>query len=222
MTERMRRRRRRPVPRASNVLTGLHGISALDERFLPGWLSGFIGLVIIGTCLLIIPSARGVGGLILPNFFMGFSIGMIDASMFPLMGYLVDLRHVGVYGSIYAIADTAFCFAFALGPFFSGPLVRSVGFATMMYLIAAINFIYAPLMFLLRNPPATNKIKEVSLRFFLNQYFLNAVTLNAIKTHFLALRDPNVPSPALDGHYEKLEGANANDVARMQGYQYDY
>lgn len=41
--------------------------------------------------------------------------GMIDASMFPQMGYLVDLRHVGVYGSIYAIADAAFCFAFALG-----------------------------------------------------------------------------------------------------------
>ncbi|PIO76248.1 hypothetical protein TELCIR_01679 [Teladorsagia circumcincta] len=55
---------------------------------------------------------------------------MIDASMFPLMGYLVDLRHVGVYGSIYAIADAAFCFAFALGPFFSGPLVESVGFPT--------------------------------------------------------------------------------------------
>ena len=50
--------------------------------------------------------------------------------MFPLMGHLVDLRHVGVYGSIYAIADAAFCFAFALGPFFSGPLVKSVGFPT--------------------------------------------------------------------------------------------
>lgn len=55
---------------------------------------------------------------------------MIDASMFPLMGYIVDVRHVGVYGSIYAIADAAFCFAFALGPFFSGPLVRTVGFPT--------------------------------------------------------------------------------------------
>ena len=56
--------------------------------------------------------------------------GMIDASMFPLMGYLVDIRHVGVYGSIYAIADAAFCFAFALGPFFSGPLVKNLGFPT--------------------------------------------------------------------------------------------
>ncbi len=57
---------------------------------------------------------------------------MIDASMFPQMGYLVDIRHVGVYGSIYAIADAAFCFAFALGPFFSGPLVSSVGFPTFV------------------------------------------------------------------------------------------
>lgn len=75
---------------------------------------------------------------------------MIDASMFPQMGFLVDLRHVGVYGSIYAIADAAFCFAFALGecllvhfsynnhffnwfkfvvgPFFSGPIVKGLGF----------------------------------------------------------------------------------------------
>lgn len=35
--------------------------------------------------------------------------------MMPIMGYLVDLRHVSVYGSVYAIADVAFCMGFALG-----------------------------------------------------------------------------------------------------------
>lgn len=55
---------------------------------------------------------------------------MIDASMFPLMGYLVDIRHIGVYGSIYAIADTAVCFAYILGPFSSGPLLRLFEFST--------------------------------------------------------------------------------------------
>uniref|UniRef100_F1L347 Synaptic vesicular amine transporter n=1 Tax=Ascaris suum TaxID=6253 RepID=F1L347_ASCSU len=184
------------LPASISYLIGTNVFGPLAHK-IGRWLSAFVGLLVIGICLLAIPSARGVGGLILPNFFMGFSIGMIDASMFPLMGYLVDLRHVGVYGSIYAIADAAFCFAFALGPFFSGPLVRSVGFPTMMYLIAVINFIYAPLMFLLRNPPATNKIKE-------------------------ALHDPNAPPSALDGHYEKLDGASTADVTRMQGYQYDY
>lgn len=37
----------------------------------------------------------------------------------PIMGYLVDLRHVSVYGNVYAIADVAFCMGFALGTFTS-------------------------------------------------------------------------------------------------------
>lgn len=41
----------------------------------------------------------------------------------PVMGYLVDLRHVSVYGSVYAIADVAFCMGYAIGkvPGFSKP-----------------------------------------------------------------------------------------------------
>lgn len=31
------------------------------------------------------------------------------------MGHLVDLRHTSVYGSVYAIADVAFCMGFAVG-----------------------------------------------------------------------------------------------------------
>ncbi|VDM95939.1 unnamed protein product [Thelazia callipaeda] len=148
------------LPASVSYLIGTNIFGPLAHK-IGRWLSALLGLVIIGICLIAIPTARGVGGLMAPNFFMGFSIGMIDASMFPLMGHLVDLRHVGVYGSIYAIADAAFCFAFALGPFFSGPLVRSVGFATMLRIIAIINFLYAPLMYFLRNPPATIKIDEV-------------------------------------------------------------
>ena len=40
---------------------------------------------------------------------------MVDSSMMPHMGYLVDLRHVSVYGNIYAIADIAFALGFAVG-----------------------------------------------------------------------------------------------------------
>lgn len=35
--------------------------------------------------------------------------------MMPIMGYLVDLRHVSFYGSVYAIADVAFCMGYAIG-----------------------------------------------------------------------------------------------------------
>jgi len=44
---------------------------------------------------------------------------MVDSSMMPTMGYLVDIRHSSVYGSVYAIADVAFCLGFALGTHFS-------------------------------------------------------------------------------------------------------
>uniref|UniRef100_A0A158Q913 MFS domain-containing protein n=1 Tax=Elaeophora elaphi TaxID=1147741 RepID=A0A158Q913_9BILA len=151
------------LPASVSYMIGTNIFGPLAHK-IGRWLSSFLGLIIIGICLLVIPTARGVGGLMAPNFFMGFSIGMIDASMFPMMGHLVDIRHVGVYGSIYAIADTAFCFAFALGPFLSGPLVRTVGFASMLRIIAVINFVYAPLMLLLRNPPAINKINDILIK----------------------------------------------------------
>ncbi|KJH44799.1 transporter, major facilitator family protein [Dictyocaulus viviparus] len=117
------------LPASVSYLVGTNVFGPLAHK-IGRWFSALTGLVVIGFSLLSIPSAKSVTGLIFPLLFMGFSIGMIDASMFPLMGNLVDMRHIGVYGSIYAIADAAFCFAFALGPFFSGPLVKSLGFPT--------------------------------------------------------------------------------------------
>lgn len=40
--------------------------------------------------------------------------------MMPIMGHLVDLRHTSVYGSVYAIADVAFCMGFAIGKLVRG------------------------------------------------------------------------------------------------------
>jgi len=53
--------------------------------------------------------------LVVPFLCLGLAIGMVDSSMMPTMGYLVDLRHISVYGSVYAIADVAFCLGFAAG-----------------------------------------------------------------------------------------------------------
>lgn len=41
--------------------------------------------------------------------------GMVDSSMMPHLGFLVDIRHSAVYGSVYAIGDVAFCLGFAIG-----------------------------------------------------------------------------------------------------------
>ncbi|KAF0027635.1 hypothetical protein F2P81_020376 [Scophthalmus maximus] len=79
------------------------------------WLCALIGMVVVGISVICVPFAKDIYGLIIPNFGVGFAIGMVDSSMMPIMGYLVDLRHVSVYGSVYAIADVAFCMGFALG-----------------------------------------------------------------------------------------------------------
>ncbi|KAI6192300.1 Vesicular acetylcholine transporter unc-17 family protein [Aphelenchoides bicaudatus] len=195
------------LPASISYLIGTNVFGPLAHR-IGRWLSGFIGLVVIGFCLLAIPSASSVSGLILPNFFMGFSIGMIDASMFPMMGYIVDIRHVGVYGSIYAIADAAFCFAFAIGPFFSGPLVRTVGFPAMMYIIALVNFAYAPLMFFLRKLPKTIPDKPADS---------NGQVASQNGTHAAA---NEIPNPT---HYQTIGGVTDPTIATRPGpnYQYD-
>ncbi|KAH9524952.1 hypothetical protein Btru_028335 [Bulinus truncatus] len=92
------------------------------------WLSAMIGMFIISICCFALPFSKNIGHLIAPNFGMGFAIGMVDSAMMPHMGYLVDLRHVSVYGSVYAIADVAFCLGFAVGPSLSGTIVSTIGF----------------------------------------------------------------------------------------------
>lgn len=54
--------------------------------------------------------------MIIPNAGLGFAIGMVDSCMMPELGYLVDIRHSAVYGSVYALGDVAFCLGFAIGP----------------------------------------------------------------------------------------------------------
>ena len=76
-----------------------------------------IGMLLISIALLGVPMATSMYGLIIPNGLLGFAIGMVDSSMMPTMGYLVDIRHSSVYGSVYAIADVAFCLGFAIGKF---------------------------------------------------------------------------------------------------------
>ena len=107
------------------------------------WLASMCGLLIIGFALLWvkmrpfwlpwsftmnktdqptesfsiiqIPMATSFDQLIIPNGMIGFAIGMVDSSIMPMLGYLVDIRHTSVYGSVYAIGDVAFCAGFVLG-----------------------------------------------------------------------------------------------------------
>ena len=62
-----------------------------------------------------VPFATDPKQLMIPMAGIGFAIGMVDSSMMPELGNLVDLRHSSVYGGVYAIGDVAFCVGFAVG-----------------------------------------------------------------------------------------------------------
>lgn len=140
-----------PASVAYLIGTNLFGVLA---NKLGRWLCSLVGMVAVGISLLCVPLAHNIFGLIGPNAGLGFAIGMVDSSLMPIMGYLVDLRHTSVYGSVYAIADVAFCMGFAIGPSTGGAVVQVIGFPWLMVIIGVINIVYAPLCCFLQNPPA--------------------------------------------------------------------
>ena len=102
------------LPASISYLIGTNLFGRIAYKY-GRWLCSMIGLIVIGIALLMVPLATSIYGLIIPNAALGFAIGMVDATMMPQMGYLVDIRHSSVYGSVYAIADVAFCLGFAIG-----------------------------------------------------------------------------------------------------------
>ncbi|XP_017783428.1 PREDICTED: synaptic vesicular amine transporter [Nicrophorus vespilloides] len=148
------------LPASISYLIGTNLFGPLGHR-MGRWLAALLGLVIIGVSLICIPMAKSINDLIIPNAGLGFAIGMVDSSMMPELGFLVDIRHSAVYGSVYAIGDIAFCLGFAIGPAMSGTLVNTIGFEWMLFGIAILNFLYAPLLFCLRSPPTKEEKKSL-------------------------------------------------------------
>ncbi|NXL80610.1 VMAT1 protein, partial [Leptocoma aspasia] len=171
------------LPASISYLIGTNLFGILANR-MGRWLCSMIGMAVVGISLLCVPLATNIYGLIGPNAGLGFAIGklgvlwllpgsspgaagteepltaragMVDSSMMPIMGYLVDLRHTSAYGTVYAIADVAFCMGFAIGPSTGGAIVRALGFPWLMVMVGVLNVAYAPLCWLLRSPPATEE-----------------------------------------------------------------
>lgn len=103
------------LPSSISYLIGTNLFGPLGHK-IGRWLCALLGLVVIGVCLLLIPMATSLIHLVFPSAGLGLAIGMVDSSMMPELGFLADIRHTSVYGSIYAIGDIAFCLGFAVGP----------------------------------------------------------------------------------------------------------
>ncbi|XP_053165458.1 synaptic vesicular amine transporter isoform X2 [Hemicordylus capensis] len=169
------------IPASVSYLIGTNIFGVLAHK-MGRWLCALIGMIVVGISVLCVPFAKNIYGLIAPNFGVGFAIGMVDSSMMPIMGHLVDLRHVSVYGSVYAIADVAFCMGFALGPSAGGAIAKAIGFPWLMTIIGIIDILFAPLCVFLRSPPA--KEEKMAILMDHNCHFKTKMyTQNSIQSY---------------------------------------
>uniref|UniRef100_A0A915JVN8 Major facilitator superfamily (MFS) profile domain-containing protein n=1 Tax=Romanomermis culicivorax TaxID=13658 RepID=A0A915JVN8_ROMCU len=115
------------------------------------WLFAAAGLIMEGLSCFIIPFSSSYTFLIIPLSFICFGIALVDTALLPLLGYLVDTRHVSVYGSVYAIADISYSMAYAFGPMVAGNIEAAWGFFALNFAICLSNVLYAPALSLLKS-----------------------------------------------------------------------
>ncbi|XP_067929892.1 probable vesicular acetylcholine transporter-B [Watersipora subatra] len=114
------------------------------------WLLAAIGLALEGISCMALPFCRSFTQVIVPLCILCFGIALVDTAILPLMAHMVDVRHVSVYGSVYAIADISYSMAYAIGPIIAGQIVNSIGFLPLNAGIFVSNIVYAPLLAFLR------------------------------------------------------------------------
>jgi len=114
------------------------------------WLMAAIGLALEGTSCMIIPFCTSFALLMLPLSILCFGIALVDTAILPLMAHMVDVRHVSVYGSVYAIADISYSLAYSFGPILAGQITKTIGFTALNAGIFVSNILYAPLLAFLR------------------------------------------------------------------------
>ncbi|KAL8580410.1 hypothetical protein ACOMHN_020887 [Nucella lapillus] len=114
------------------------------------WLMAAMGLAMEGLFCCAIPFAKAYFHLIIPIMGICFGIALVDTAILPMLGHLVDVRHVSVYGSVYAIADIAYSLAYAVGPIVAGSVVHAIGFYWLNIFIFLSSVSFAPVMTILR------------------------------------------------------------------------
>lgn len=122
-------------------------------RKYPGspWALAIGGLVIEALSCLILAFCKTIATVIIPLCILCFGIALIDTAVLPLLGYLVDTRHVSVYGSVYAIADISYCLAYAFGPVISGGFLAVSTNKALYICVFVLNSLYAPIIYKLKN-----------------------------------------------------------------------
>ncbi|XP_029913820.1 synaptic vesicular amine transporter-like [Myripristis murdjan] len=139
------------LPDSLSYLVASNILGVLAHR-IGRWLCACFGMLLLGITTIYFGLAQNIYHVMALNAAVGFSSGMVESMLMVEMSSLVDLRHVPVYGSVYAIADAAICIGFSFGPSVGGPIAASLGFPWLMTIIGLINIAYAPLCLFLFSP----------------------------------------------------------------------
>ncbi len=123
------------------------------------WFYGALGMVIIGASSCTVPACKTPGQL-LPLCGICFGIALVDTALLPTLAFLVDVRHVSVYGSVFAIADISYSLAYALGPIVAGQIVHNLGFVQLNLGMGLVNVLYAGAAAPLRVPDEEVLLRE--------------------------------------------------------------
>ncbi|CAD5231025.1 unnamed protein product [Bursaphelenchus okinawaensis] len=114
------------------------------------WLAAMIGLLIIAVCVLVIPLMPNYTTLLGPVFVLGWGVAMAQTALFPTVSQIVDARHENAYGVAFAIADSAVCLAFTVGPSMSEALVKVIGLDKTLMVTAGLCVGFMPFLLFLR------------------------------------------------------------------------
>ncbi len=131
------------------------------------WILATGGLALEGVSCFFIPFCTSYWTIMIPISGICFGIALVDTAILPTLGYLVDVRHTSVYGSIYAIADISYSLAYAFGPIVAGNLMHWIGFTALNMIICFSNLLYAPVIYFLRyfyefKPLESNELSAIS------------------------------------------------------------
>lgn len=203
------------------------------------WLMAAGGLALEGLCCFIIPFSNSYKVLMIPICGICFGIALIDTALLPTLGYLVDVRYVSVYGSIYAIADISYSVAYAIGPIIAGGVVEAIGFTALNVGIAFSNLLYAPVLMYLRHiydfKPFENEAnilmsdppdKEYQTYTLQDQKPVNAEVKNHLEySQFQenrGVQETNIDSAEQNGYGNQYQGYQNQSDMQNQNQQHSY
>ncbi|CAL8087193.1 unnamed protein product [Orchesella dallaii] len=136
------------VPDSLGYFFGTNFFGEISLR-LGRWKMSMISLAAIGISCFLLPTANKVWKLAFPHFTLGLGLGIVDASLMPLLARIADDKYHAGYGAVYALAQTSVALAYSLGPLMGGELVPIIGFPDLIRSIGFLNLLFCPFLFLL-------------------------------------------------------------------------